>query len=67
MLGTQGMLWSEYLPTPKLVQWRAFPRLAALAEVAWSGRGAGFEERLRAHLLRLDQAGVAYNDLGLSL
>ena len=67
VLGTQGMLWSEYLPTPKLVQWRAFPRLAALAEVAWSGQGDGFEERLRAHLLRLDQAGVAYNDLGLPL
>jgi len=65
VLGTQGMLWSEYLPTPQLVQWRAFPRLAALAEVAWSGRGDGFDDRLRAHLRRLDQAGVAYNDLGL--
>jgi hexosaminidase len=33
--GVQGNLWTEYLPTGDLVEYRAFPRLAALAEVAW--------------------------------
>ncbi|WP_051367817.1 beta-N-acetylhexosaminidase [Hamadaea tsunoensis] len=61
VLGTQGMLWSEYTPTPDLVEWRAWPRLAALAEVAWSGRSADFEERLAAHLPRLAAMGVNYH------
>jgi hexosaminidase len=34
--GVQGQLWCEYLPTPALVEYRAFPRLCALAEVGWS-------------------------------
>jgi hexosaminidase len=70
VLGTQGMLWSEYLPTPDLVQWRAFPRLAALAEVAWSPASQrdleGFRDRLGVHLRRLDRLGIAYNDLEVS-
>ena len=65
VLGTQGQLWSEYLPTTDLVEWRAFPRLAALAEVAWSGSGdyAEFRARLSTHLRRLDALGVNYRPL----
>jgi hexosaminidase len=61
--GVQGQLWSEYLPTPDLVEWRAYPRLAALAEVGWTGPGQpypDFRERLRGHLHRLDALGVHY-------
>jgi hexosaminidase len=64
--GVQGQVWSEYLPTPDLVEWRAYPRLAALAEVGWSrGRQpfAEFRERLRGHLRRLDALGVHYRPL----
>jgi hexosaminidase len=56
-LGVQGQLWSEYIPTPEQVEWRAFPRLAAIAETGWSGPGgdfAGFRERLEIHLPRLN-------------
>jgi hexosaminidase len=66
VLGTQGQVWSEYLPTPQLVEWRAFPRLAALAEVAWSGAERDFPEfraRLVGHLARLDELGVNYRPL----
>jgi hexosaminidase len=65
VLGTQGMLWGEYTPTPRLVQWRGFPRLAALAEVAWSAARdeAAFTDRLTAHLRRLDTLGVRYHHL----
>jgi hexosaminidase len=62
-LGVQGQLWSEYLPRPELVEWRAFPRLAALAEVGWSpepGRIAAFRSRLGEHLCRLGRLGVGY-------
>ncbi|ONK15514.1 beta-N-acetylhexosaminidase [Streptomyces sp. MP131-18] len=66
VLGVQGQLWSEYLPTPELVEWRAFPRLAALAEVGWSTGGRDFAEfrrRLTAHLPLLDALGVGYRPL----
>ena len=56
-LGIQGQLWSEYLPTPESVEWRAFPRLAAIAETGWSGPGgdfADFRQRLVDHLPRLN-------------
>lgn len=67
VLGTQFQLWSEYLPDPAAVEYMAFPRAAALAEVAWSGPGgeqAAFERRLVAHLARLDALGVNYRPLG---
>ncbi|RKN44915.1 beta-N-acetylhexosaminidase [Streptomyces hoynatensis] len=66
VLGVQGQVWCEYLPTTDLVEWRAFPRLAALAEVGWSaGRKdpAGFRRRLRGHLPLLDRLGVNYRPL----
>jgi hexosaminidase len=56
-LGIQGQLWSEYIPTPELVEWRAFPRLSAIAETGWSGPGgdlADFRRRLTTHLPRLN-------------
>jgi hexosaminidase len=66
VLGVQGQLWSEYLATTDLVEWRAFPRLAALAEVGWSadrGEFPEFRARLADHLRRLDRLGVRYRPL----
>ena len=65
-LGLQGQLWAEYMPTEDLVDWRAFPRLAAIAETGWSGPGGDFtefRERLAGHLPRLDALGVRYRPL----
>ena len=36
ILGTQAQLWSEYFKDMKKVEYMAFPRIAALAEVAWT-------------------------------
>lgn len=61
--GVQGQLWTEYLPTPSLVEYRAFPRLAALAEVGWSSGPkdfADFQARLESHLSLLDGLKVNY-------
>jgi hexosaminidase len=64
--GVQGQVWSEYLPTPELVEWRAYPRLAAVAEIGWTAPApeardfAAFRDRLAAHLARLDVLKVNY-------
>jgi len=64
ILGLQAQLWSEYMPSPEIVEYMAFPRLIALSETAWSGNlnkdYAGFCVRLRRHLKRLDIAEVRY-------
>ncbi|MFJ2033882.1 beta-N-acetylhexosaminidase [Streptosporangium sp. NPDC087985] len=61
VLGAQFQLWTEYLPDGRAVDYRAWPRGCALAEVAWSGStGPGFAARLEGHLGRLDALGVEY-------
>lgn len=71
VLGSQGQLWTEYLPDPKRVEYMAFPRLSALAEVVWSPKEArnygGFLSRLRLHLPRLDILDVGYRKLDTSV
>jgi hexosaminidase len=57
VLGAQGQLWTEYMPDPQRMEYMAWPRLCALAEVLWSPPGtrdaADFTRRLEAHLERL--------------
>ncbi|MBB4909999.1 beta-N-acetylhexosaminidase [Actinophytocola algeriensis] len=66
-LGAQAQVWSEHLDSPRRVDYAAFPRLAAFAEVVWSGPDRSYEEfeqRLIAHHLpRLDALGVEYRPL----
>lgn len=69
VLGAQCQLWSEYMPNAAQLEYMAFPRLSALAEVTWSSRDSrnygGFLERLRFHLTRLDALGVNYRPIAL--
>ncbi|MFC5955790.1 beta-N-acetylhexosaminidase [Streptomyces pratens] len=67
VLGTQANAWSEVTENQARVDYQVFPRLAALAEVAWSTLPApaerdfaDFERRMAAHYRRLDALGVAY-------
>ncbi|HLL32797.1 MAG TPA: beta-N-acetylhexosaminidase [Streptomyces sp.] len=67
VLGTQANVWTEVMEDAARVDYQAFPRLAAFAEVAWSTLPApperdfaGFERRMTAHYRRLDALGVAY-------
>jgi len=68
VIGTQANLWTEFMDDVREVDYHAFPRLAAFAEVAWSQLPqepaerdfAGFEQRMAAHLERLDALGVEY-------
>jgi len=37
ILGAQGNLWTEYIPTTDQAEYMAYPRMMALAEVNWTG------------------------------
>ena len=64
VLGAQANMWSEYLRTPADVEFKLFPRLFALAEVAWSPAESrdwmSFTRRLPAAFAALDRLGVNY-------
>jgi hexosaminidase len=64
ILGAQAQLWSEYLPTAAHIQYMAFPRAIALAEVTWTPAArrdfTSFRARLSAHEARLTALGVKF-------
>lgn len=64
ILGLQANLWAEFMRTEDRVVYQAFPRIAALAEIAWSPRErivwADFQRRLEFQLKRYDKQGIRY-------
>jgi hexosaminidase len=67
VLGTQANLWTEVMEDHARVDYQAFPRLVAVAEVAWSTLPApaerdfaDFERRMAGHYGLLDALGVGY-------
>ena len=64
VLGAQGNVWTEYIPTPEKVEYMAFPRAIALSEVVWSSSENknydGFINRLEHFNKRLDALNVNY-------
>jgi len=64
VLGVQGNLWGEYLTSARQVEYMAYPRLSALAEVGWTPPArkdwAGFRARLEPLLKRLELLGVNF-------
>jgi len=67
ILGVQANLWTEHIRTPTRVEFMAFPRAAAIAEVGWSltKDWAGFSERLPAQLERYKVLDVRYAEAPL--
>jgi hexosaminidase len=67
VLGVQGQLWGEFISTAEHRYYMAYPRAAALAEVAWSPEASrdykNFLARLKRHLKRFDVAGINYRKL----
>jgi len=66
VIGVQGNLWSEYIFNQPKLEFLAFPRAIALAEVGWTSEGrdeADFKKRLEKNLPRLDAMKVNYQKL----
>jgi hexosaminidase len=74
LIGAQFQLWTEYIPDARALDYMAFPRASAFAEVAWHGAPAAWtgrrdatrpplRDRLTAHLGRLAAAGIEYRPL----
>lgn len=64
VLGSQAQLWTEYMNGPREVEYMAWPRLLAMAEVLWTPKPrkdySGFQQRLPSSLQRLDVQDVNY-------
>ncbi len=64
ILGAQGNVWTEFIPTTAHVEYMAVPRMIALAEVVWSPKHlrnwAGFRMRMNDQFKRLDCMKVNY-------
>lgn len=71
VLGAQANVWTEVMEDQSRVDYQAFPRLTAFAEVVWSRLPrpeerdyADFEARMTGHYPRLDALGVGYRPPG---
>nr|WP_121274272.1 family 20 glycosylhydrolase [Pedobacter schmidteae] len=65
VIGVQANLWTEYIQSPEKVEYMILPRLFSLSEIAWSPVSRKdlknfSEERLPAHLARLDKTNTNY-------
>lgn len=66
ILGAQGNVWTEYIPTFRRVEYMALPRMCALSEVVWTEPDRkdwqNFLRRLQQQFKRFDLMGVNYCD-----
>lgn len=64
ILGGQGNLWTEQIPTLRYAEYMTYPRGWALAEVFWSPKASknweNFVQRVETHFERADAADVNY-------
>lgn len=67
ILGVQGNIWTEYMKAPANVEYMAYPRAIAIAEIGWSDyprkNFKSFLTRLNENLKRLDQLNLNYRAL----
>lgn len=65
IIGVEAAIWTEHMDTYRKVEYMLYPRLMALAEVAWTAPEkkdsvSFFEHRLPKHLLQLDKTDKIY-------
>ena len=62
VMGIEGCVWTEFIATERYLQFMTFPRLLALAEIAWRPKGPRddkeFQERLAPHIEALRAKGI---------
>lgn len=63
--GVQCNIWTEYMYTTDLMEYRIYPRILALAEIAWTTPEnkdfKDFDRRINNALVRLDGHGINYH------
>ena len=71
VLGMQGNIWTEHARTEERVSRMLFPRVAAVAETAWSPAAAkdwtSFADRLPAELARYRALGLTFDETPLKV
>ena len=64
VLGLQANLWTEFIETNEYYEYMLFPRLSALAEIAWSPKGEkdleDFIRRIHVQMQRYEAMGLNY-------
>lgn len=64
ILGGQGNLWTEQVPTKEHMQYMTFPRMAAMAEVLWTNQSRrswdDFSKRIGLMTLSYEKMGLNY-------
>jgi hexosaminidase len=69
VLGAQGNIWTEYMPSYQQVQYMTLPRAAALAEVLWSPKNDrprdfnNFKQRLATTISQYNSRGWIYRPI----
>lgn len=65
ILGAQGNVWTEFIPTASHAEYMAVPRMIALAEVVWTPQKDrewnDFRRRLKDQFHRLEKMNVNYS------
>lgn len=66
LMGIQGSMWTEFCSSTSDVTYQIFPRLAAVADVAWRQKGQSnwseFIKGLDRYLSFLDSKGIIYSE-----
>jgi hexosaminidase len=67
ILGVQASMWTHIAVTEQAIDYQLYPRLLALAEVAWTPQAlrdwSDFNSRVNAHYARLQLLGAQYCDV----
>lgn len=61
--GVQANIWTEYIPSERRLEYMVFPRLLALAEVAWNKNEENwvdFDRRLQVHTQLMGAMNINY-------
>lgn len=62
VLGIEACVWTEFIKSERYLEFMTFPRLLALAEIAWRPKGtrdlSEFESRLAPHIEALRARGI---------
>jgi hexosaminidase len=64
VLGLEALMWGEFIPNIRRLEWQTFPRLIAFSEVGWTQKDKrnfeSFQKRLDVLLKRFDLIGINY-------